>query len=286
MTSGHARLSTATHVGGVRLQVSDLPRSLAYYREVLGLSLIDSSQTSASLGGASATTPLVTLQATPGTRTARRRGAYGLFHFAILVPSREALGRFVVHLARIGVQAGMSDHRVSEAIYLSDPDGLGIEVYADRPRNTWPYVDGQLVMTTDPLDVQDLARAGGGQPWNGMPAGTTMGHMHLHVSDLQQAAAFYRDGVGFEITVGTYPGALFFSAGGYHHHLGTNTWAPGPAAAPDEARLLEWTLAVSSAAEGAAIGTRLGHNGAVVREDGVDRLIADPWGTMLRVSPS
>jgi catechol 2,3-dioxygenase len=280
-----ARLSPTAHVGGVRLQVTDLPRSLAYYREGLGLSLIDSNGTMAMLGAARSTSPLVVLQAMPGTRPPRRRGGYGLFHFAILVPSRQALGRFLTHLSDIGVYAGMSDHGVSEALYLSDPDGLGIEVYADRPRSSWQYAGGQLVMGTDPLDAQDLARAGGGVPWDGMPAGTTIGHMHLHVGDLGRAAEFYRDRLGFDITVATYPGALFFSAGGYHHHLGTNTWAPGPAAAPDEARLLEWTLVVASTDEVGAVAERARLDGAAVRAEGDDRLVDDPWGTTLRIAP-
>ena len=284
-TPADGRLSAATRVGGVHLQVSDLARSIGYYRDVIGLRVIEMSADAATLGVSESAESLVTLHAKPGTRPARRRGAFGLFHFAILLPDREALGRFAAHLASTGVHVGMSDHTVSEALYLSDPDGLGIEVYADRPRSTWRQIDGQLVMTTDPLDVDDLVRAAAGQTWDGAPVRTTMGHVHLHVGNLEQAAAFYQRGVGFDITVWTYPGALFFSAGGYHHHLGTNVWAPGPAPTANQARLLEWTLVVPSATEARVIGQRLRNTVAPVVEAGEDWLVTDPWGTRLRISP-
>lgn len=279
------RLPQSTRVGGVRLQVTDLQRSLAFYREVLGLRVIEVSDDQARLAAPDANEPLVTLRAAHGT-VARTRGAFGLFHFAILVPERATLGRFVAHLASRGVRAGMSDHGVSEAIYLSDPDGLGIEVYADRARASWQHADEQLVMTTEPLDVGNLVTAAGGAPWEGMPAGTTMGHVHLHVGDLGDAAAFYRGAVGFDLTVWNYPGALFFSAGGYHHHLGTNVWAPGPAPASNEARLLEWTLVVPSAADADAIGHRLLRAGRATAADGRGWTVADPWGTTLRIAAS
>ena len=282
---GDGRLPDATRVGGVHLQVSDLARSIAYYRDVIGLRVLEASADAARLGVPGSAESLVTLHAEPGTRPARRRGAFGLFHFAILLPDREALGRFAAHLASTGVYAGMSDHRVSEALYLSDPDGLGIEVYADRPRHTWRQVDGQLVMTTDPLDLEDLIQAAAGRTWDGAPARTAMGHVHLHVGDLDQAAAFYQRGVGFDITVSNYPGALFFSAGGYHHHLGTNVWAPGPAPAADQARLLEWTLVVPSSTEARAAGQRLRDTAAPVVETRPDWLVTDPWGTRLRIRP-
>jgi catechol 2,3-dioxygenase len=279
-----SRLPEATRVGGVVLQVSNLEESLAFYTQILGLRELSTSHDQASLGVPDSVISLVTLRAKPGTRRARRRGAFGLFHFAVLMPDRSALGRFVVHLAERGVQAGMSDHLVSEAIYLSDPDGLGIEVYADRPRSTWSYVHGQLAMSTDPLDVNDLVRTAGARRWDGAPAGTTMGHMHLHVGSLEEAAHFYQQLLGFDITVSGYPGALFFSAGGYHHHLGTNTWAPGPAAPADQARMLEWTLVVPTAADVAAIGDRLSTAGARVESGGDSRVVSDPWGTQVRIT--
>lgn len=278
------RLPEATRVGGLTLQVSDLARSLNYYRDVLGLRVLEVDAAMARLGVPGADTPLVTLHAVPGTTPAGRRGSYGLFHFAILLPDRASLGRFIAHLASLGLRAGMSDHLVSEAIYLADPDGLGIEVCADRPRSTWTYDGGQLAMATEPLDVRDLVLAAGATTWAGMPAGTTMGHMHLHVGDLGEADAFYRHGLGFDVTTWGYPGALFFSAGGYHHHLGTNTWAPGPAPAREQAQLVEWTLVVPTSADAATIGDRVAAAGASVEADGAARLLRDPWGTRVRIT--
>jgi catechol 2,3-dioxygenase len=280
-----ARLPDATLVGGVRLQVADLPHSLSYYRDVIGLRAIAVAHDVATLGVPGSDVALVTLHAVPGSKPVPPRGAFGLFHFAILLPDRAALGRFVAHLATKGVRVGMADHRVSEAIYLSDPDGLGIEVYADRPRRQWRYDDGQLVMTTDPLDVEDLVGAAARQPWEGAPAGTMMGHVHLHVGNLDEADAFYHRALGFDLTVWNYPGARFFSAGGYHHHLGTNTWSPGPAPKPDQARLLEWTLVVPSAEDAKAVGERLRTRGYTAVAEGHDWTVADPWGTTLRVKP-
>jgi catechol 2,3-dioxygenase len=277
------RLPAQTRVGGVVLQVSNLERSLTYYREAIGLRPLQVTDDTAALGVTGSESPLVTLRGVAGTRPARRRGAFGLFHFAILLPDRGSLGRFVAHLSSSGIPAGMSDHEVSEAIYLSDPDGLGIEVYADRPRAAWHYTGGQLVMTTDALDVEDLLRAGAGAVWEGVPTGTTMGHVHLHVGDLGVAATFYQHQLGFDLTVWNYPGALFFAAGGYHH-LGTNTWAPGPGPGADEVRLLEWTIAVPTVSDAHRVGERLLASGARARRDGDDWVALDPWGTQVRVT--
>jgi catechol 2,3-dioxygenase len=208
-----------------------------------------------------------------------------LYHFAILLPDRASLGRLISHLATIGVYAGMSDHFVSEAIYLQDPDGLGIEVYADRPRSEWRSTDRQLAMTTNPLDVADVVRAGGDAPWTGAPAGTVIGHVHLYVRDLDEASAFYHEALGLDKVVWGYPGALFMSAGGYHHHLGTNTWAAAaPLATDDDARLLDWEIVVPDAASVAHAAESLESHGADVRRDGVVVVARDPWGTQVRVT--
>jgi catechol 2,3-dioxygenase len=178
----------------------------------------------------------------------------------------------------------MSDHFVSEAIYLQDPDGLGIEVYADRPRSEWRSADRQLAMTTNPLDVHDVVRAGGGVPWTGAPAGTVIGHVHLYVRDLDEASAFYHEALGLDRVVWGYPGALFMSAGGYHHHLGTNTWAAGaPLSTDDDARLLEWEIVVPDAASVARAAESLENHGADVRREKGDVVAHDPWGTQLRI---
>lgn len=261
------RLPDATTVGHVHLQVSDLGRSLDYYETVLGLHRHTRAEGTALLGAADGRL-LVVLHEKPGIRPAPRRGAYGLYHFAILLPDRASLGRFSAHLNRLNVPVGMADHLVSEALYLTDPDGLGIEVYADRPRTSWKFrgtgPGAELAMTSDPLDIQSVIAAGGHVPWNGMPEGTTMGHLHLHVGSLEAAEAFYHRELGFDKTVWSYPGALFLSAGGYHHHLAVNTWSPGPSAKEDEARLSEWTLHVP---------------------DVTERTMTDPWGTVVRIQP-
>jgi catechol 2,3-dioxygenase len=276
------RLPDETRVGAVHLQVSDLSRALDYYERVLGLRAYEKSSERAILGPHGEHRSLVSLQTRPGV-TSVRRGAFGLFHFAILLPDRGALGRFAAHLSTIDVRVGMADHLVSEALYLWDPDGLGIEVYADRPRNAWQHRDREVVMTTDPLDVDDVIAAGAGQPWQGIPAGTTMGHVHLHVGSLAEAEAYYHSALGFEKTNWTYPGALFLAAGGYHHHLGTNVWAPGPRAGAHEARLVEWELAVPRAEDAAAAAQSLRAAGYDANAIGKDCVAVDPWGTQLRV---
>jgi catechol 2,3-dioxygenase len=280
------RLPAATRLGRVRLQVADLARSLPFYEAVLGMRTVARDGTRATLAAHGAgDTPLVELHERPGARAVPRRGRLGLYHFAILLPDRAALGRFVEHLARLGAYAGMSDHAVSEAVYLTDPDGLGIEVYADRPRESWRYEGRQLFMTTAPLDTASLVRAAGGAPWTGMPPGTTIGHVHLHVGDVEQGAAFYHAGLGFDKVVWSYPGALFLSAGGYHHHLGTNSWAAGaPAATDDDARLLSWDVVVPAAADTLAAAASLESAGyAVARRADGTVAAADPWGTTVQL---
>ena len=228
------RLPEGIRLGPVRLQIADLNRSLAFYRRrwVCGCSSDDGSH--AVLGAHDNDTALVMLHERPGARPAPRRSRLGLFHFAILLPDRPSLGRFVRHLAEIGAAAGAADHLVSESLYLQDPDNLGIEVYADRPRSTWRRVGRELMMATDPLDVRGLERAAGATTWTGMPPGTVIGHVHLHVGDLAIASDFFGDALGLDTTVWDYPGALFFAARGYHHHLGTNIWAGRDAQPPTE----------------------------------------------------
>jgi catechol 2,3-dioxygenase len=276
-----AHLPDETHVGAVHLQVADLARSLDYYGEVLGLDELERDSGEAWLGVAAAT-PLVHLVEKRGATPAPRRGRFGLYHFAVLLPDRAALGRFASHLFGLGLQPGMADHDVSEALYLTDPDGLGIEVYADRPRASWKYRGAELVMVTEPLDIAGVIASGEGERWNGMPPGTTMGHVHLHVGDLAAAEAFYAATLGLDKTVWSYPSALFFSAGGYHHHLGTNVWSPGPSAGPGEARLLEWELVVPR--QGIPdIASRLRAAGIATTEAGDGVRVSDPWGTQLHV---
>lgn len=279
------RLPDQLSLGGVRLQVSDLPRSTDYYQSVLGLQVVDQSATTAHLAPAGTQESLVELVEKKGVRPAPRRGRLGLFHFAILLPDRPSLGRFVKHLGDIGAQAGAADHLVSEAFYLQDPDNLGIEVYSDRPRDTWKRVGRELMMATDPIDVPALVAAAGDSKWSGMPAGTVMGHLHLHVGDLTRATAFYSEALGYDRTVWEYPGALFMGAGGYHHHLGNNLWAGSGAVAPsaDDAQLLEWTMEFPDERSRELGVESVERAGFGVERDGETVIATDPWGTKVRL---
>jgi catechol 2,3-dioxygenase len=288
---GH-RLPAELRLGGVRLQVADLQRSLDWYQRVLGLRVIDTTPDHARLAARqdTAATPetLVVLVEHKGAAPVPPRGRIGLYHFAVLLPDRTDVGRFIAHLAQHHIEFGAADHRVSEAIYLQDPDGLGIEVYSDRPRSTWQIDGRQIVMTTDPLDLHDLVTAAGADgsvPWAGLPAGTRIGHVHLHVGDLQRAADFYYAALGLDKTVWNYPGALFLSAGGYHHHLGVNTWAANsPVAGPADARLLEWEMRLPDSGSADAVVASLDAAGYDVTNDANGAVVRDPWGTQLRLT--
>ncbi|HLJ62114.1 MAG TPA: VOC family protein [bacterium] len=222
-------------VGHVRLGVADLGAMLEFYRGVLGLRHALTERDGTVHLSADGRYPfLFGLTPVPGASRPPRR-ATGLYHTAILVPSRAWLGRVLRHLIARGIGLdGASDHLVSEALYLRDPEGNGVELYADRPREAWPHVDGQVMMTSEPLDLDALIAEGrdGDAPWDGVPPDTRVGHVHLRVSALDRAEAFYRGVLGFDVTLRRYPGALFFSAGGYHHHLGTNVWGSAGAAPP------------------------------------------------------
>jgi catechol 2,3-dioxygenase len=211
-------------MGAVRLTVADLDRARNFYRDVIGLKELSTQNGTVRLGADDR--PIVELVGDPDAPP-RPPGTSGLFHLAILVPSRPDLARALQRVAEAGWRlSGASDHLVSEALYLSDPEGNGIELYRDRPREEWPVRDGVLQMDTLPLDLDgvlgELRREDAG---SGMASGTRMGHVHLNVGDLTAAEAFYSGALGFDVTVRGYPGALFVSAGGYHHHLGLNTWA-------------------------------------------------------------
>lgn len=281
------RLPDSTHIGRVRLQVADIERSIAYYETVIGLRLLGRAGNVARLGAHGDDRVLVELHEKQGVNSVPRRGRIGLYHFAILLPNREALGRFVSHLGEIGAYAGMSDHFVSEAVYLTDPDGLGIEVYADRPRTEWRVEGQQLAMTTVPLDVPNLVASARGERWTGAPAGTVIGHVHLYLRDLAEGEAFYHRALGFDKIVWGYPGALFMSAGGYHHHLGTNIWAAGaPLSTDEDARLLEWELVLPDAASIAGAAESLEGAGHLVERNGGAVTVRDPWGTQLSLASS
>jgi catechol 2,3-dioxygenase len=278
------RLPAKTRVGTVRLKVSDVDRSLEFYEGLLGMRTIERTPNVVRLGAEGSDDPLLELM--PGAEPrASGRDRLGLFHFAVLLPDRPSLGRMLEHLLRANIQPGAADHLVSEALYLQDPDDLGIELYRDRPRSEWKMRDREIAMASDPLDGAALLAERNGAAWNGMPAGTTIGHVHLHVASLAAAKAFYHDALGFDVVVSTYPGALFMSAGGYHHHLGVNTWAGPHAVTPaeHEPRLLSWDLVLPTTADTAAAAQSLASAGYTVAPDEPGSITHDPWKTVLRL---
>ena len=224
-TSPTDSLPAATRIGRAALRVADLDETAAFYRDVVGLAVLDRDEGRATLGVGE--TPLLVLDRDPD-RPARRRTDAGLFHTAFRVPSRAALGEALGRVRERWRLDGASDHLVSEALYLDDPEGNGVEIYRDRPREEWPVnEDGTTRMATDPLDVEGVAAAASegssGDPVDRAPAGTDVGHVHLEVTSLSAFEAVYVDGLGFEVgTAG--PDVRFVAAGGYHHHLGANTW--------------------------------------------------------------
>jgi catechol 2,3-dioxygenase len=263
-------------MGTVHLSVSDLERSVAFWREEVGLEVLEQGAGRASLG--SGGEELLVLVEEPGARPAD--GFAGLFHVALLVPERPALAAWLAHAGRERIPLqGLSDHFVSEAIYLGDPDGHGIEIYADRPRETW---EGQVErLTTLPLDVGDLL----GElddpetaPFDGLPAGTRVGHVHLRVADVPQSIGFYRDTLGFDLMATYGNQAAFLAAGGYHHHVGANTWQSlgAPPAPEGTARLLQATIVLPEPARDELAGrleTEDTPDGPVVRDPSGNRLL-------------
>jgi catechol 2,3-dioxygenase len=232
-------LPADAHIGLVSLTVSDLDRSLAFYRDVLGFveaghSREGAASTAVSLGPPGGRVLVELHERTDAVQKPRRSS--GLYHFAILVPSRAALGRSLRRLSEMRwAISGAADHLVSEALYLDDPDGLGIEIYRDRPRDSWRVVGGEMAMATDPLDLEAVHNEPGAETtWRGLEPGTVIGHVHLHVAHLDAAEALYCGQIGFAPMLRRYPGALFVAAGGYHHHVGLNTWAGVGAPPPPE----------------------------------------------------
>ena len=214
-----------TAIGLVTLRVSNLERSRQFYEGLLGFQPIEQTPGKVVLGDQEKQ-PLLELLEVPGASPQPRR-ATGLYHVAILFLTRADLGRELLRLANAGLQIGQGDHLVSEALYISDPDGNGLEVYRDRPRNTWHWTNGLVEMATDPVDIRGLAEEGerDTEPWEVIPAGTRVGHIHLQVGDIKEAKHFYHTILGFDVTADlSEAGALFVSAGGYHHHIGLNTW--------------------------------------------------------------
>lgn len=263
-------------VGEVRLRVADLDRSLRFYNGLLSLRPEPDDGTTA-LSSPAGGRPILRLRTVPGSRE-RPEGVIGLYHFAILYPDRATLAQVIRRL--IGAKwhfSGFADHGVSEAAYLQDPDGIGVELYADRPRAIWQTdARGRIVMYTRMPDLDDLLS----EPEPAGEGRERMGHIHLHVTDLERSTAYHRDAVGFDITQDGFPGAMFLSAGGYHHHLGLNTWAKGRTTGPDAAGMDAWTLRVPDAAAAAALEDRLSANASPANGE---HAFADPDGNIMIV---
>jgi catechol 2,3-dioxygenase len=270
-----------TDLGTVSLTVSDLDRSRTFYERAIGLRAAELDDGALALG-VGGERPLIELRGDASAPALDRR-ATGLFHLAILMPRRLDLALAVARLveARWPLD-GASDHLVSEALYLSDPDGNGIEIYHDRPRDAWPRRDGQLEMATLPLDLDDLvgelAQAEGLPPQ--APDGTRIGHVHLQVADLAAAEAFYNGVLGFDVVVRGYPGALFVSAGGYHHHLGLNTWhsAGADAPAPGSVGLRSYEITLPNDAALDTVLDRVRTAGVTLQDTGAAYFLRDPSG--------
>ncbi|HEX4956147.1 MAG TPA: VOC family protein [Thermoanaerobaculia bacterium] len=271
-------LPPSLRIGIVHLAVSDLGRAVSFYQRVVGLQVEEEAAGRADLrvGGA----PLLALTERPGARRVRHHA--GLYHFALLVPTRAALARALGRLIETGTPFASADHLVSEALYLSDPDGNGIEIYRDRPREEWPFVKGRLQMDTLPLDLTDLLRAGEGADAEeeGLAPGTRMGHVHLHVSGIAEAERFYRDVMGFELMQRFGATASFLSAGGYHHHVAVNVWAGVgvPPAQPDAVGLVWFEIVIPETEERDRLRARLDAAGVPVSDRPESFFVRDPAG--------
>jgi catechol 2,3-dioxygenase len=274
----HHPIHPNTTLGPVSLTVAQLDRSLAFYQERLGFQVHQLTDNMARLGAGGPDILVLTEQ--PGARHVR--GTTGLYHFAVLVPSRLELARTLRRLAetRTPLQ-GFADHLVSEAIYLADPDGNGIEIYRDRPRAEWVYEPNQQIrMASDPLDIEGILDElnGHDEPWSGLAAGTKLGHMHLHVAHLDDTKHFYVDILGFDLMARFGPSALFVSAGGYHHHIGLNTWAGVGAPPPpaDAAGLRDFVVLLPNQAELERVLERVRGAGIATEETPAGILVRDP----------
>jgi|SRR5579859_3135752 len=280
-----ATIAPETQIGLVSLAVANLNDSLKYYTLALGFTVLEQQEQQATLGVPG--TPLLVLNEESGAQPFPhdRYGYTGLYHFAILAPIRADLGRWLRHWITLGLPfPGQGDHLVSEAFYITDPDGNGIEVYRDRPRAEWSYSNGQVQMAADPIDIEGvLAEAEReGKPWSGMPVGTRLGHMHLQVGDIPQAERFYHEVLGFEI-MARMPSALFISAGGYHHHIGMNTWhsrGAGPAPA-GIAGLRYFTIELPNEEARSAVLARVRAAGHSYTETGKVATLHDPWSNTI-----
>ena len=277
---------TPLHIGAVGLKVRDIEAVSRFYRDVLGLGVLDRGNDRTALGAGGM--PVVHLEHRRDAAPDDQREA-GLYHTAFLMPTRGDLARWILHVARNKVAlTGASDHAVSEAFYLDDPEGNGVEVYCDRPAKTWQWTGSDLKITTDPLDVESILReVAPGATYPSAPDGLRIGHVHLRVGDVARAEAFYRDALGLDVTRRRH-GATFMSSGRYHHHIAANVWHSAGAGERNENRAgLSWvSLETADPAAFDAAKARLAQAGAELAVTAAAIATADPWGTRLRITRS
>ncbi len=273
---------TPLHIGALALKVRDLDRLATFYQQAIGLALLERTQNGATLGAGA--TALLHLERAPGAKPDNTLEA-GLYHTAFLMPTRADLARWFLHVARSKVPlTGASDHAVSEAFYLDDPEGNGIEVYSDRPAESWQWTGNDLRITTDPLDIEDILReTPSDAAFPGAPDGLRIGHVHLRVGDVVQAEAFYRDAIGLDVTRRR-NGASFMSSGRYHHHVAVNVWHTAGAGKRDDERAgLSWfELEAAERAALARVKQALAEHGLPLAQTSRGFETVDPWGTRLR----
>ncbi|MDK8191606.1 VOC family protein [Paenibacillus sp. UMB7766-LJ446] len=281
------QIPATTHLGEVSLRISNLERSIQFYTEVVGLKLLERSEKVATLT-ADGKQSLLRLELLTDAVTMPVRSTSGLYHFAILLPDRKSLGLALRNLAESGIEIGQGDHLVSEAFYISDPDQNGIEIYADRARETWKRdADNNYIMSSDPVDVDSLFALAANEPWQGLPAGTVIGHVHFHVRSLEESRRFYTGVLGFDI-VGNFANmsALFVSAGGYHHHIGLNIWAGADAPVnPDNATGIDYFTIIYDGKEPLEQAVeQLRQSNASIEQQGTDWFTVDPQNIRIRLT--
>lgn len=271
------------YVRYVSLKVQDLQRSIKFYTEIIGLKLL-SEDFGKAIFTADGTAPLLVIEQPENVQPKEPRRT-GLYHFALLLPERSDLASIIRHLIKTGYPLqGASDHLVSEALYLADPDGNGIEIYVDRPADSWKWQGQEVVMDTKPLDAESVQAEWKGEDWKGLPEGTIMGHIHLHVSEFAKTKEFYLKGLGFDVVCQYGGQALFISTGGYHHHIGLNTWngIGAPAPSRNSAGMRYFKLIYPNAETREAAAERLREMGVNVGEEFGDYIAEDPSGTFVK----
>lgn len=277
--------SPNTFVSHVHLNVMDLQRSLTFYKKIIGFQILEETNQKAILT-ADGKTPLLTIEQSENA-TPKQPRTTGLYHYALLLPSRADLAKLIRHFIKISYPLqGASDHLVSEALYLADPDGNGIEIYSDRPATNWKWNKDEVAMDTVPLDAQSILKEWDGKPWQGLPAGTVMGHIHLHVAELVKTEQFYCDGLGFEVVNRYGNQALFISTGGYHHHIGLNTWngIGAPAPSKQSVGLQSYLIELPTEEKRNTIIQRLEKLGAQIKEKNNIYTTQDPSGNLIQLT--